>query len=141
MDSITLKSGGVRLCVNDDPDRVIAFNPNDIGFVSRFFSLIDLCRDIEQDAAGREKTLRQEYAGDRLECARALTALEAELFGQVTQQIDAVFGVGAAKTAFGEEQDIDLVVQLLDGIRPYVTRARRAQVDKYTRRTAAGVLE
>lgn len=141
MDSIVLKSGGVRLCINDDPNRVIAFNPNDIGFVTRFFGLIDLCRDAEQDAKEQEPALRRKYADDPLECARALIALEAALYDKVSTQIDAVFGAGTAQTAFGDEQDVDLVVQLLEGVRPYVAKARQTQIDKYTRQTAAGVLE
>lgn len=34
-------SNTVRLTVNDDPDRVVEFNPSDVGFVSRFYDLMD----------------------------------------------------------------------------------------------------
>lgn len=41
MESIKYNDGKIRLMINDDPDRVITFAPDDVGFVSRYYELVD----------------------------------------------------------------------------------------------------
>lgn len=49
MDSIRIDTGGVRLMVNGDPQRVIAFNPHDVVFAERFYALLGEFKGAEQD--------------------------------------------------------------------------------------------
>jgi hypothetical protein len=48
MESLHINTGGIRLCINDDPNRVIEFNPQDLSFAERFYSLLS-------DFEGKEK--------------------------------------------------------------------------------------
>ena len=41
MESIRYNDSAIKLMVNDDPDRVISFDPEDVGFVNRYFDLMD----------------------------------------------------------------------------------------------------
>ncbi len=47
-------SNVVRIAINDDPARVIEFNPDDVGFVERFYALIDNVEAKENEI--KEKT-------------------------------------------------------------------------------------
>ena len=46
MDSLRL-DGVVRLAINDDPERVITFVPDDILFAERFYALLDALKEKE----------------------------------------------------------------------------------------------
>lgn len=141
MDSIRIETKELRIQVNDDPNRVIAFNPNDIGFAKRFFDLIDACDRKQRDFLAEEKRLLAENAGKPvIERNRLTNELEMQMFEFILGQIDTVFGPGTSQAAFDGARDLDLVVQLFDALTPYVERARRAQVEKYTKRADGGVL-
>ena len=57
MDSIRIETRELRIQVNDDPNRVIAFNPNDVGFAQRIFDLIAAGERMRRDVLAEEKRL------------------------------------------------------------------------------------
>lgn len=127
---------GLRLTINDDPSRVIVMNPNDVDFAERFYRLIqdfeakqgeyqaraDALDAIEdQDAHGLPVNLRE-----RIDFAR-------EVCDYMHQQIDALFGEGAAYAAFQGQHDLDAIAQFFTEITPFIQNARAGKLEKYQR--------
>ena len=63
MDSLRL-DGVVRLAINDDPERVITFVPDDILFAERFYALLDALKEKEVEYKGRVQELGENDAVD-----------------------------------------------------------------------------
>ena len=135
MDSIRIDSGSIRLAINDDPDRIIEFNPNDVAWVERFYGLISdfeaketeykeraarLDEDREKDAYGLPKNV-----GQSIELIK-------EICVYFREKLDEVFGAGTSQKAFGDMNTLYMFEQFLDGITPYIQNARTGTVEKYT---------
>lgn len=145
MDSLRIDTGVVRLCINDDPDRVIEFSPTDVAFAERFFGLIADFEAQEKIYQSKAKELQEskeldEYgipknAGESIKLLR-------ESCDFVRSKIDEVFGAGTSQTAFGTANTLDMFEQFFRGITPFVQKARDKQVQKYTAKPAKrGVLK
>ena len=52
-------SNVVRIAINDDPARVIEFNPDDVGFVERFYALIDNVEAKENEIKEKLEEIRK----------------------------------------------------------------------------------
>lgn len=144
MPNININDGTIRLTINDDPSRVISFNPADVGFATRFYELIE-----EFD------TKRQEYHGRALALDKQSDVLEKnglpvngkkglELLSEMCEylrgSIDRVFGDGTSKAAFGDANTLTMFEQFFDGISPFIVAARQSKTEKYLT-PSADVLE
>lgn len=140
MDSIRIDSGVKRVCINDDPERVIAFNPSDVGFAERFFELYrDLLRrsqEFEQRAAALDAN--EAVGADGLPAnVTDKLAFQREVIDYVHGQIDRLFGEGTAETVFQGARSIDAIVQFFEGLTPLVQQVREEKTRKYRKPTAA----
>jgi hypothetical protein len=141
MDSIKIVSGVKRIAINDDPDRVIEFNPSDSNFRTRFYTTyrelmtqLTLMGQREKeliDVADEDEFGIPTSAGDRL-------ALELESIQLARQKIDELFGAGTSQTVFGDEMSQVIIGQFFDGIQPFFESAVSDAVKKYARPKARG---
>lgn len=135
MDSLRINTGEIRLCVNDDPHRVIAFNPTDISFVERFYGLLSEFEGKEKDYRRKAEALQENTEvgafGIPKNVGGALELLR-ETCGFLREKIDDVFGTGTSQAAFGDANTLDMFEQFLNGVTPFVQKAREKQVNKYT---------
>lgn len=145
MESLHIDTGTVRLCINDDPGRVISFSPTDVAFAERFYALIGTFEEKEQEYKAREEALKEnkeldaygapKNAGERLKLLHDECSF-------VRQKIDDVFGAGTSETVFGSANTLDMFEQFFSGITPYIRKARDKKVQKYTAKPAKrGVLK
>lgn len=135
MESLHINTGEIRLCVNDDPDRVIAFNPTDISFAERFYGLLSEFEKKEKECRQKAEALQSNTETDSLGIPKSFgpaLALLRETCGFLRQEIDKVFGLGTSQAAFGGANTLDMFEQFFDGITPFVQKAREKQVSKYT---------
>lgn len=135
MQSLHINTGEIRLCVNDDPDRVIAFNPTDISFAERFYALLGEFEEKEKEYQKKAQVLQENTEIDSLGIPKNFgpaLALLRETCGFLRQEIDKVFGLGTSQAAFGDANTLDMFEQFFTGITPFVQRAREKQVGKYT---------
>lgn len=134
MDSLRL-DGVVRLAINDDPERVITFVPDDILFAERFYKLLDALKEKEVEYKERVKKLGENDAVDEYgipEAAPAGIALLHEVCDFMRDEIDGVFGEGTSEKVFGEYRSLDMIEQFFKGITPYIQKARQKKTQKYT---------
>lgn len=145
--SIQIKSAEVHILVNDDQNRVIAFNPEDISFIDAFYDLIGEFDTKIEEFKQRELILRKNKAVDKYGIpisTKEEIKLTKDLCTYLREKIDALFGVGTADTVFGKANTPDMFVQFFDGITPFIQTAREKKVQKYTAKSdtaANGVLE
>ena len=138
MDSLRIETGEKRIAINDDPARVIVFNPQDVTFAEKFYSLI-----------GEFEIKLNEYKAqsDQLEKVTALDAnglpvnldarlaLQREVCTFIRNRIDYLFGANTSRIAFGDVMSMDVFEQFFQGITPYFQKARAAKVEQYSSKT------
>lgn len=135
MESLHINTGEIRLCVNDDSSRVIAFNPTDISFAERFYGLLSEFEEKEKEYQRKVEALQKNVELDAFGIPKNFgpaLALLRETSGFLREKIDNVFGAGTSQAAFGDANTLDMFEQFLNGITPFVQKAREKQVSKYT---------
>ena len=128
-------SNTVRLTVNDDPDRVVEFNPSDVGFVSRFYDLMDNVEAKEGEYNTKLEEIQKDISINSFGVPNALkkeVALSAEICAYLREQVDMVFGEGTSQIAFGDMKVPAKFGEFFDGIAPHITAARSKATKKYT---------
>lgn len=143
MQSLYIRDNTVRLAVNDDESRVVAFDPSSIEFVERFYRLVAAFEAKEQEYKERAAELDKDGAVDAYgipkNVAQRLSLLR-ETCEFTRTQIDYVFGEGTSKAAFGDINALDMFPQFFEGITPFIKQARQGKTDKYLGKGKSGVL-
>lgn len=142
MNSLKIDTGIIEILVNDDPSRVIRFNPNDVVMAEKVYHIVDELpkKSVEYGEKGKEiwsKTEKDEN-GLPLNFKERCDYLH-DLHNYFCGQIDDVFGDGTSKTLYGdfvpfpEEQGKfpNIYEQFFTGILPYFQKVRAAKMDKY----------
>lgn len=135
MDSIRIESSKKRIAINDDPQRVIEFDPQDILFAERFYQLYGEMQGKLAEFEARENELRAQSEPDENGIPRNIESLIGhyrEICDYLRDRIDRVFGVGTSQTVFGEARSVDMIIQFLDGLTPFIQGARSATLKKYS---------
>ena len=134
MDNIRIDTGVRRLTINDDPERVIEFNPEDVLFVERFYALIKTFQEKEVEFQKRVDELSAEEEKDSYGVpvnTQEILEFVIEVCNFLREQIDNVFGPGTSMTVFADTQSLDMFEQFFNGIAPFVQTARTKKVAKY----------
>lgn len=136
--SLSIDTGVIRLAINGDESRVIAFNPNDALFAEKFYKMLGTlqARFTEYQKQAEAVEAKQEVdangiplnTGERIELMKEVCVFARE-------QIDELFGAGTSQTAFEDALSIEAIIQFFEGVKPFVQSARADKVAKYTNKT------
>lgn len=132
--SIRIDTGEVRLLINDDENRVIAFNPNDISFLEAFFELLEDFEKKEKEFRNEERVLNANKDVDGHGFPKNIKgkiALNRKICRYMREKVDSVFGEGTSDTAFGKANTMDMFSQFFDGVTPFIKSARDDKTSKY----------
>lgn len=132
--SIRIDTGEVRLLINDDENRVIAFNPNDISFLEAFFELLEDFEKKEKEFRNEERVLNANKNVDGHGLPKNIKgkiALNRKVCRYMREKVDSVFGEGTSDTAFGKANTMDMFSQFFDGVTPFIKSARDDKTSKY----------
>jgi len=129
--SIRIDAGEVTLLVNDDPSRVIKFNPEDILFVERFYSLLGGFEGVQKKFQDRLDAIPD---NEESTAPRVIAVIE-EACDYLMEQIDSVFGAGTSEAAFAGAKSLSQIEQFFLAISPYVKAKRQDKVTKYQSKT------
>lgn len=127
MDSLRIDAGVKRIMVNDDPERVIEFNPHDIVFAERFYRLLADFEAREGEFSARAEEIDRaegDNMGERLAFLR-------EVCGYMRAQIDGLFGDGTSQKAFGDSLVLEMFQQFFTGVSPFIQAARTERTAQY----------
>ncbi len=137
MDNLRIDSGLKRIMINDDPNRFIEFNPNDVLFAEKFYALIKVFEEQEVKFQERieqiQKNEEKDAYGIPVNTQETLDFV-VEVCNFLREQIDKVFGAGTSQTVFGETQSLEMFEQFFTGITPFIKSSRTEKVTKYTRK-------
>ena len=135
MPGLQIKSGEIVLSINDDPERVIRFNPHDVNFVERFYNLIAEFETRVTEFENRSKAIDENKEADAnglpLNVPERIQLMR-EACDYIRGKIDHLFGAGTSQTAFGDVLSLDGFVQFFEGITPHIQQARISKTEKYT---------
>lgn len=134
MESLRIE-GEIRLAIDEDPDRVISFVPDDVIFAESFYGLLTALKEKEIEYKQRTERLVKNEAVDDYgipETAPESLALLRETSEFMRDEIDHVFGEGTSQKAFGEHLSLFMIEQFFKGIMPYVKKVRQGKTSKYT---------
>lgn len=133
-------SNVVRIAINDDPARVIEFNPDDVGFVERFYALIDNVEAKENEIKEKLEEIRKDQTESPYGMPNSIrreVQLTAEMCRYMREQIDNVFGAGSSQTIFGDVNVPTMFGEFFTLIGPCISSARSGAVKKYTAKKKA----
>lgn len=144
MDNLQINTGEKRIAINGDPERVLVFNPSDVAFAERFYRLVDdlqkkLTEYQPRSEAMEAVTKVDEYGvpvnmQDRIAFAN-------EVCDYMRGQIDTLFGKGTSQIVFGDTRELDMFDQFLNGLTPFIQKARSDKVKKYTNKRPKRVMK
>jgi hypothetical protein len=140
VDSLQINSGEKRIAINQDPDRVIVFNPKDVIFVEKFYLLIADFEEKSKEYQARFEELSKSETKDAHGFpvnTDARFELLKEVCVYIRGEIDNIFGKDASQKAFGDAYDIDQFKQFFDGMTPFIQAARAEKLQKYTSTASA----
>ena len=134
MDSIQIDTGEKRIAINDDPERVIVFNPHDVIFAEKFYRLIGEFETQLTEYQNRSNAIDAETTKDANGLPANMEArlsLLRETCGFIKSKIDYLFGEGTSQKAFGDATSLDMFSQFFDGMTPFIKTARVQKIAQY----------
>ena len=142
--NLNLKKG-LEITINEDPNRVVCFDPEDTAFAENFYALTRKLSEKQKEFDEKVKALetdeRDEYGIQKT--LPEQIALQKDICAFFYAEIDALFGEGTSKTAFGNSNSFDLIAQFFNGLSPLIKKTREEKVLKYvgnrTQRRSAGL--
>jgi hypothetical protein len=141
MDSLHIDTGEKRIQIDDDPGRMIVFNPSDVLWVDRFRGMKrDVLAKLDEFSkkSGELQVIIRFEAKKKApdqnlidETENRGSALYREACIYMRGLIDNIFGKDASQTAFGDLMSGTAIVSFLEGITPYIEIVRAAKVAAY----------
>ena len=139
--NLRIDTGTIRLTVNDDPNRVVRFNPGDVAFAEKFYTLLREFEGKQKEYQARAAALDADTSTDDLGLPANLGAGIAflrEICTYLRQKIDDLFGAGTSDAAFEDAMTLEMFDQFFSGITPYFQQARTQKMTRYLNNNLAG---
>lgn len=136
---------GIRLLVNNDPQRVVSFNPKDVNFTKKFYSLLDFLEEKQKEYEEKAKKAEANTAvrtvktdGESIEIPaniEDIMELVSDICDELNSEIDKIFGDGTSWALFQGakifDDDNNQYIQFFKGISPYIEDIRKDVKAKY----------
>jgi hypothetical protein len=140
--SLKIESSKIRLAINDDKNKIIEFDPNDVKFINRYYSMISNFevkqKEFAEKAAKIDKITTYNSIGMKVSDIEG-SKLMLEMCEYMKGQIDYVFGNGASEKAFGDTINPEMINEFLGGVAEYIAAERNAKIEKYTGKNTKSV--
>lgn len=145
MKSLNIGNNKIRLAINNDENRIIEFDPNDVRFINRYYSMIANFeikqKEFMDKAAEIDKITTYNSFGMKVSDIEG-SKLTLEMCEYMREQIDFVFGDGTSDTVFGDTIYPGMIDEFLSGIAEYISSSRNSKIEKYIgKNESKGVIE
>lgn len=125
----------IKLTINNDPERVIHFDPSRVEFAEGFYGLLQKLDQMEKDYLAKMTELEKEkdvdVYGVPVNEGKKLTLLRA-LCDELKAETDKIFGPGTSETVFRGASSLAMFEDFFNGLAPYVQKARADKIQKHT---------
>lgn len=132
--NIRIDTGEKRITINDDPSRVLVFNPSDILFAEKFYALVGdfelRLREYQDKAAEIEAVTEADEMGLPVNL-NARIELMKETCSYIRERIDHLFGDGTSNMAFGDTLNLDIFNQFFEGLTPIFKSVRQQHIERH----------
>lgn len=134
MQVLKINTSAIRLAINDDENRIVEFDPEDQGFVNRYYTMMANFDEKKNGFIEKAKFIDEidgvNSYGIKLSNIEG-NKLVLEMCDYMKEQIDFVFGKGTSEKVFGNMMRLDMFDQFLEGISGYVMESRNSKMEKY----------
>jgi len=135
MDSLQINTGEKRIAINNDPTRMLVFNPSDVIFAERFYKLIGEFEakftEYQTKAKAIEAVAANDANGFPVNTDERI-ALIKDACSYIKERIDILFGIGSSQIIFGDAMNLDMFSEFFTGITPFIQQARSTKIAQYT---------
>ncbi len=133
---LNLNTGAVKIPIQRDGEAAgsICFNPNELDFAERFYSLLAEFEEKEKEYKNALAKLDENNEIDSYglpKNAAQRLALLRDIAEYMKGRIDYVFGAGTSAVLFGEAIVLEIFEQFFEGVTPYIEQARVGKIEKY----------
>lgn len=129
MDGFRTDSSIKRLMINDDPERMIEFDPTDVLFIERFYAMY---REFEAKQKEYEQRANElDTADPESKITDGIQFLK-DVCGFMHGKIDVLFGAGTSQKAFGDSMSLNAIGMFFEGVTPFIMKERSEKVQKYS---------
>ena len=138
--TLNIDLGSIRLAVDGDMSRIISFNPNDIGFAERFYSLISKIDKYQKKYTEKAEELDKNPVVDEFgirKNQKEVFSLCREMCEELRSDVDDIFGKGTSDKVFGSINTLEMFSVFFSAITPYVQKSRNKKMDKYRKAAKA----
>jgi hypothetical protein len=143
MDSIRIDTGVKKILINDGPE-FIEFNPGDVAFAEKFYSLISEFETKMVEYQARSDEIDANKGVDTHDIPvnfESRIKLMRDVCEFVREKIDGLFGTGTSQKVFGNALTLDMFSQFFEGITPFIQKARTEKVEKYQKKPRKQVMK
>jgi hypothetical protein len=112
----------------------IYLNPTDSGWMQRFDQFRNDLFTSKAEINKRYDELQKIDGNDEQGMPLSLGPIleyENEVILDLRRKLDKVFGEGVSQKVFGNTMNMEVIVQFLTGILPYIEEARKSMIEKY----------
>jgi len=134
MESLRTDATIKRVMINDDPEKVLSFDPTDTLFVDRFYALLG---DFEGKQAEYEKRAEKidkvqdvDSHGLPVNIPERLQFMK-DMCEDMCAGIDRVFGDRTSQMLFDGRLSLEAIGQFFESVTPFVTSVRSQKVAQY----------
>ncbi len=140
MESIKIKTDSqVTLCINDDENRWITFDTDDLNLYARLKALYRTLGEKEKELTAKSKEVEAIEGEDEYGVPLAGWAavdIQAEFAKSVIEGLDAVFGAGTCYRLFGDTFNPEAYGELLKGIMTRISKNRERKLNEALKKPA-----
>jgi hypothetical protein len=134
-DSLHVDTGEVRLLIDEDPERVLVFNPTDVLFAENFqhlrFEVEHKMGEFKAKAKELGSLPKSATEEEVIAQGNALIELRYSAISYLHSKIDDVFGKGTSQMVFGALCSEQSIVSFLEGVAPWIQVVREKKMAKY----------
>lgn len=130
MNSIKIRDTKVRLKVNDDENMIISFDPDDVGFIERYYGLVDFLNKKQNDYITEAQNIDNSDETKEIKTRKGIKLL-AKMCKDIKEQFGIVFGEDIINKIFGNSLNQKMFEDFLYGIAPYINKNRAEKLSKY----------
>ncbi len=136
--NLKIDDGYQEFMINGDPEKVIRFNPSDVGILARFQEAQKAIQEVQNEI---QADLPKDEEGQR-EDSQQMARIVERVSNVVREQVDYIFASPVSEVVFGAASPLSSVKgvpyfeRLLQAILPYIEKAIKAEQAASKARTA-----
>ena len=135
--NINLDLGVKRITINNDPNKVIEFSPENTLFIEKFYTVYSQVMEKQDEYLKRYEELEGEPDENGIpKNVEAQIALVNETTEFMRDRIDFLLGEGTSNKVFGDVYNLSAISQFLEGLGQFVKSDRAAKVKKFAGKRA-----